>query len=125
MVRRRPRWAVALMGIQRVRLAENGSRERACVSGPAATLLRIIAHDPDAVRRALLASPWKCRCRARRNAFVPDRRLTVSSRSLRAETRQSGVQAPNPATVRAMKHLDEGRGQRCDSAEELFRDLDI
>ena len=51
--------------------------------------------------------------------------MTVSSRSLRAETRSSGVQAPNPATVRAMKELDEGRGQGFDSAEELFRDLDI
>ena len=49
----------------------------------------------------------------------------MSSRSLRAETRPSGVEAPNPATVRAMKELDEGRGQRFDSAEELFRDLDI
>ena len=57
--------------------------------------------------------------------FAPDRPLTVSSRSLRAETRPSGVEAPNPATVRAMKELDEGRGQRFDSAEELFRDLDI
>ena len=27
------------------------------VSGPAATLLRVIKHDPNAVRRALLQSP--------------------------------------------------------------------
>ena len=49
----------------------------------------------------------------------------MSSRSLRAETRPSGVQAANPATVRAMKELDDGKGQRFDSAEELFRDLEI
>ena len=49
----------------------------------------------------------------------------MSSRSLRAETRSSGVEAPNLATVRAMKELDDGRGQRFDSAEEPFRDLDI
>ena len=35
------------------------------------------------------------------------------------------VQVPNPATVKAMKELKEGRGQRFDTAEELFRDLDI
>ncbi len=35
------------------------------------------------------------------------------------------IQVPNPATVKAMKELDEGKGQRFDSAEELFRDLDI
>ena len=35
------------------------------------------------------------------------------------------VQVPNSTTVRAMKELDDGRGQRFDSAEELFRDLDI
>ena len=35
------------------------------------------------------------------------------------------VQVLNPTTVRAMKELDDGKGQRFDSAEELFRDLDI
>ena len=35
------------------------------------------------------------------------------------------VQVPNPTTVSAMKELDDGKGQRFDSAEELYRDLDI
>lgn len=35
------------------------------------------------------------------------------------------VQVPNPTTVSAMKELDDGKGQRFDSAEELFRDLGI
>ena len=35
------------------------------------------------------------------------------------------VQTPNATTARAMKELDEGRGKRFGSAEELFRDLDI
>ncbi len=35
------------------------------------------------------------------------------------------VQVPNPTTVEAMKELDEGKGQRFGSVEELFRDLDI
>jgi len=35
------------------------------------------------------------------------------------------VQTPNATTARAMKELSEGRGQRFDSADDLFRDLDI
>ncbi|MDE2743912.1 MAG: type II toxin-antitoxin system RelB/DinJ family antitoxin [Gemmatimonadota bacterium] len=33
------------------------------------------------------------------------------------------VQAPNITTVKAMKELDEGKGKRFVSAEELFQDL--
>ena len=36
-----------------------------------------------------------------------------------------GRQAPNATTVEAMKELEDGEAQRCDTAEELFRDLDI
>ena len=35
------------------------------------------------------------------------------------------VQAPNPTTVEAMKELDDGKGRRFGSAEELLRDLDV
>ena len=42
------------MSVSGYRKWEQGTRR---VSGPAATLLRIIAHDSDAVSRALLASP--------------------------------------------------------------------
>ena len=35
------------------------------------------------------------------------------------------VKVPNPTTVKAIEELDDGMGQRFDSAEELFRDLDI
>ena len=44
-----------------------------------------------------------------------------------AEERQLpfAVQVPNSPTVEAMRELDEGRGQRFDTAEELLRDLDI
>ena len=35
------------------------------------------------------------------------------------------VQVPNPTTVEAMRELAEGKGQRFESLEELFRDLDI
>lgn len=35
------------------------------------------------------------------------------------------VQVPHPTTVKSMKELDEGKGQRFGNAEELFRDLDL
>lgn len=37
----------------------------------------------------------------------------------------SAIQVPNPATVRAMKELEAGKGKRFESVEELFRDLDL
>ena len=35
------------------------------------------------------------------------------------------VRVPNAATVKAMKELDEGKGKRFDTAEELFEDLGV
>ena len=35
------------------------------------------------------------------------------------------VQAPNTTTVKAMKELNEGKGKRFDSTEELFQDLGV
>jgi len=35
------------------------------------------------------------------------------------------VQTPNATTAKAMKELDEGKGKRFGSAEELFRDLGV
>ena len=35
------------------------------------------------------------------------------------------LQRPNSTTVKAMKELDEGKGKRFGSAEELFQDLGI
>lgn len=35
------------------------------------------------------------------------------------------VQVPNPTTIEAMKELEDDKGKRFESAEELFRDLDI
>ena len=35
------------------------------------------------------------------------------------------VHVPNAATVRAMKEVADGKGRRFESAEELFRDLDL
>ena len=34
-------------------------------------------------------------------------------------------QGPNATTLKAMKELDEGKGKRFGSVEELFRDLDL
>ncbi len=35
------------------------------------------------------------------------------------------VEVPRAATLKAMKELEDGKGRRFGSAEELFRDLDI
>ena len=35
------------------------------------------------------------------------------------------IQVPNDTTVKAMKELDDGKGKRFNSAEELFQDLGI
>ena len=35
------------------------------------------------------------------------------------------VRAPNPATAGAIKELEEGKGKRFESTEDLFRDLGI
>ena len=35
------------------------------------------------------------------------------------------VRVPNAATVRAMEELNQGKGKRFDSAEELFQDLGV
>lgn len=35
------------------------------------------------------------------------------------------VQVPNVTTVKAMKELNEGKGNRFGKAEDLFQDLDI
>ena len=35
------------------------------------------------------------------------------------------VQVPNAATVKAMDELDEGKGKRFGSAEELFQDIGV
>ncbi len=35
------------------------------------------------------------------------------------------IQVPNPTTAKAMKELEDGKGQRFGSAEALFRDLGL
>ena len=35
------------------------------------------------------------------------------------------IQTPNATTAKAMKELDEGRGRRFGTVEELFRDLEL
>ncbi len=35
------------------------------------------------------------------------------------------IQIPRPATIKAMKELEEGKGQRFENAEGLYQDLDI
>ena len=35
------------------------------------------------------------------------------------------VRVPNTGTIKAMEELDEGKGERFDSAEDLFKDLGV
>lgn len=35
------------------------------------------------------------------------------------------IQVPHPVTTKAMKELEEGKGQRFENAEGLYQDLDI
>ena len=52
-------------------------------------------------------------------------RLLLLQRVAEEKRLPFAVQVPRAATVEAMKELDDGKGRRFGSAEELFRDLDI
>ncbi len=82
----------------------------------------------DTVVRARIDSDTK----ARATEALQDMGLSVSDairmlllRVAEEKRLPFAVQVPNATTVKAMKELQEGRGQRFDTAEELFRDLDI
>ena len=82
----------------------------------------------DTVVRARIDSETK----ARASKALRDMGLTVSDairllllRVADEKRLPFTVQVPQPTTVKAMKELDEGKGRRFDSAEELFRDVDI
>ena len=53
----------------------------------------------------------------------------IAPREVRKEAKltevHEGPHEPNATTIEAMKELDDGKGQRVDTAEELFRDLEI
>ena len=82
----------------------------------------------DSVVRARIDSDTKARATDALNAMGLTMSDAIRLLLLRvADERRLpfAVQVPNRSTLEAMKELDEGKGQRFGSLEELFRDLDI
>ena len=84
--------------------------------------------NSDTVVRARIDSDTKARATEALQAMglsVSDAIRLLLLRVANEKRLPFAVQVPKPATIKAMKELDEGKGQPFDSAEELFRDLDI
>ena len=82
----------------------------------------------DTVVRARIDSDTKARATEALKAMslsVSDVIRMVLLRVAEEKRLPFAVQVPNPTTVSAIKELDDGKGQRFDSAEELLRDLGI
>ena len=84
--------------------------------------------NADTVVRARIDSDTK----ARATEALHDMGLTVSDairlmllRVADEKRLPFAVQVPNAVTLKAMKELDEGKGKRFATAEELFEDLGI
>ena len=82
----------------------------------------------DAVVRARIDSDTKARATEALHAMglsVSDAIRLLLLRVADEKRLPFAVQAPNAATAEAIAELEEGKGRRFDSAEELFRDLGI
>ena len=82
----------------------------------------------DTVVRARIDSETKARATEALNAMglsVSDAIRLLLMRVADERRLPFVVRAPNPATRKAMKELDEGKGKRFDSAEALFEDLGV
>lgn len=80
----------------------------------------------DTVVRARIDSDTKARATEALNAMgltVSDAIRLLLLRVADEKRLPFAVRVPNPSTLEAMKELDEGKGQRFGSVEELFRDL--
>lgn len=82
----------------------------------------------DAVVRARIDSDTKARATETLQAMglsVSDAIRLLLLRVANEKRLPFTVQAPNAATIKAMKELDEGKGRRFGNAEELFQDLGV
>lgn len=82
----------------------------------------------DAIVRARIDSDTKARATEALQAMglsVSDAIRLMLLRVADEKRLPFAVQVPNPTTIRAMKELEGGKGKRFESAEALFRDLDI
>jgi DNA-damage-inducible protein J len=81
-----------------------------------------------AVVRARIDSDTKARATEALNAMglsVSDAIRLLLLRVADEKRLPFAVEVPNATTVEAMKELEQGSGERFDTADELFRDLDI
>ncbi len=84
--------------------------------------------SPDTVVRARIDSNTKSRATEALRAMgliVSDAIRLLLLRVADEKRLPFAIQVPNAATVKAMKELDDGKGQRFDSTKELFQDLNI
>ena len=82
----------------------------------------------DTVVRARIDGDTKARATEALQAMglsVPDAIRLLLRRVADEKRLPFAVQAPNAATAEAIAELEEGKGRRFDSTEELFRDLGI
>ena len=82
----------------------------------------------DTVVRARIDSDTKARATEALHAMglsVSDAIRLLLLRVAEEKRLPFALQVPNPTTVKAMKELEEGKGKRFSSADELFRDLGI
>ncbi len=82
----------------------------------------------DTVVRARIDSETKARATEALNAMglsVSDAIRLLLMRVADERRLPFVVRAPNPATLKAMKELDEGKGKRFDTTEALFEDLGL
>ena len=82
----------------------------------------------DAVVRARIDSDTKARATEALNAMglsVSDAIRLLLLRVADEKRLPFAVQVPNVTTIEAMRELEEGSGERFDTADELFRDLGI
>ena len=82
----------------------------------------------DTVVRARIDSETKARATEALNAMglsVSDAIRLLLMRVADERRLPFVVRAPNPATRKAMKELDEGKGKRFESTGELFEDLGL
>ena len=82
----------------------------------------------DTVVRARIDSDTKARAKEALQAMglsISDAIRLLLLRVAEEKRLPFAIQVPNATTVKAMEKLDEGKGKRFGSAEELFQDLGV
>ncbi|MCY3770618.1 MAG: type II toxin-antitoxin system RelB/DinJ family antitoxin [Gemmatimonadetes bacterium] len=83
--------------------------------------------NSDAVVRARIDKETKARAKTALQAIglsMSDAIRLLMVRVANEKRLPFSIQVPRPATTKAMKELEEGKGQRFDTAEGLYQDLE-